>query len=185
VHVIGSIRNALDAAAAAARSAGYGVHVIDTPTVGEARAAGAAFASAAIERRSNVPMCVLAGGETTVTVRGTGRGGRNQECALGMADVLARAGVEAIGASVGTDGIDGPTDAAGAVVDGNTIRRARKLGFDVDAALVNNDSFPLLHALGALVLTGPTGANVGDVQVMLLDAGTRRHREHTETERND
>jgi glycerate 2-kinase len=170
VHVIGSVRDALAAAAREATALGYQVHVVEEPTIGEAPAAGAAFARKALAMRSRVPRCVLAGGETTVTVRGPGRGGRNQECALGMVASLEALDCDVIAASVGTDGIDGPTDAAGAIVDRSTASRARSAGLDIQAALDNNDSLALFEALGDLIHTGPTGANVGDVQIMLIGA---------------
>ena len=87
----------------------------------------------------------------------------------GMARVLDETGTPAVAGSVGSDGVDGPTDAAGAVVDATTVARARERGLDMDAALADNDSFALLQSLGDLVQTGPTGTNVGDIQVMLID----------------
>ncbi|NIP56981.1 MAG: glycerate kinase, partial [Gemmatimonadetes bacterium] len=113
------------------------------------------------------PVCLVAAGETTVTVRGPGRGGRNQELALGAA--LELDGVDgAVLASLGTDGIDGPTDAAGAVVDGTTLPRARARGLDPREALERNDAYPFFHSLGDLLVTGPTGTNVMDVVVTLV-----------------
>ena len=109
----------------------------------------------------------MAGGESTVTVRGAGRGGRNQEAALAAAQVLDSLPNTAI-ATIATDGVDGPTDAAGALVTGDTLRRARALGLDVQRALAENDSYPCLEALGALLFTGPTGTNVGDLLVGLV-----------------
>lgn len=169
-QMIGGVRDALRAGSEAASGLGYGVHVFETPTIGEARVAGASFArSALLKATTDGPVCVLAGGETTVTVRGSGVGGRNQECALGMARVLDETGSPAVAGSIGTDGVDGPTDAAGAVVDATTVSRARERGLDMDAALADNDSLVLLQSLGDLVRTGPTGANVGDIQIMLID----------------
>jgi hydroxypyruvate reductase len=111
-------------------------------------------------------MCLLMGGETTVTVTGEGRGGRNQELALAAA--LGLEGVPGVAVmSLASDGIDGPTDAAGAVVSGETTAQARALGLDPKAALALNDAYPLLNAVGALLLTGPTGTNVGDLVVGL------------------
>jgi len=112
-------------------------------------------------------LCIVSSGETTVRVTGTGRGGRNQEFALAAAGQLAGLGPAVLLASVGTDGIDGPTDAAGAVVDEGTVERARRLGLDPVDALHRNDSYALFEALGDLVVTGPTGTNVGDLQVLL------------------
>src|SRR5262249_27559400 len=112
------------------------------------------------------PLCVLSSGETTVTVRGRGRGGRNQEFALALAPWLSRGPL--VAASVGTDGVDGPTDAAGAVVDGTTIGRASDRGLDWRAALDANDSWTFFASLGDLIRTGPTDTNVGDIQVVLV-----------------
>jgi glycerate-2-kinase len=114
------------------------------------------------------PACLVASGETTVHVTGGGRGGRNQELAVAALEPLARLGSAAL-ASLGTDGVDGPTDAAGALVDDSTWSalgsqaRAR-----CEAALAQNDTYPLLERLDALVRRGPTGTNVGDLQVVLL-----------------
>jgi hydroxypyruvate reductase len=114
------------------------------------------------------PLCVISSGETTVRVTGRGSGGRNQEFALALARPLAESGIDAIVASVGSDGIDGPTDAAGALVDGTTLERGRALGFSPEAFLADNDSHAFFAALEDLVHTGPTGTNVGDLQVVLL-----------------
>jgi glycerate-2-kinase len=103
-----------------------------------------------------------------VRVTGNGKGGRNQEFALACAEPLASAGVIAAVASVGTDGIDGPTDAAGAIIDSTTAQRATARELDPTGFLNNNDSFNFFSALDDLVRTGPTGTNVGDVQVALI-----------------
>ena len=121
------------------------------------------------DRRRDKPLCILAGGETTVRVVGGGRGGRNQEFALAMAPALAGASVTVL--SAGTDGIDGPTDAAGAFVDGTTLRRAQERGLDVDAALHANDSYTFFSQLGDLFRCGPTGTNVMDIKIALVPAG--------------
>ena len=108
------------------------------------------------------PLCVVAGGETTVTVRGSGKGGRNQEAALAAALVID--GMPNIVISTfATDGVDGPTEAAGAVVTGATISRARALGLDPQKYLEGNDAYSFFAVLGALILTGPTGTNVNDL----------------------
>jgi hydroxypyruvate reductase len=129
---------------------------------GEARKVGADFARRLL--RASPRTCLVMGGETTVTVRGGGRGGRNQELALAAALELEGAPGAAVMA-LASDGIDGPTDAAGAWVDGWTLSRAREAGFDPRAALRANDSYPPLHAVDALLSTGPTGTNVGDLVV--------------------
>src|SRR5262249_48332245 len=109
--------------------------------------------------------CHIAGGETTVTVTGTGRGGRNQEFALALTAALAGTDIAVL--SAGSDGIDGPTDAAGAFVDGSTSRRARAKGLELQAALDNNDSYGFFGALGELFQPGPTGTNVMDVKIAI------------------
>ncbi|MGC4080574.1 MAG: MOFRL family protein [Vicinamibacterales bacterium] len=145
--------------------------MIDDAIVGEARLAGAALARQCFERarRMTRPACVIASGETTVRVTGRGRGGRNQELAAAAATVLAESSEIAAFASAGTDGIDGPTPAAGALVDHTTLARAAADGLpSVDAVLANNNSYAFFDALGDLICTGPTGTNVGDLQVFLL-----------------
>jgi hydroxypyruvate reductase len=110
---------------------------------------------------------VISGGETTVTIRGTGLGGRNQEFALAAA--LDIAGLkDVVVLSAGTDGTDGPTDAAGALADGSTVARAEAHDLDAAAYLANNDSYRFFEHLGNLIKTGPTGTNVADVRLMLL-----------------
>jgi len=186
-RIIGGRMTAVEGAVEAARSRGYDVHVIDRPVVGEARDAARAFAE---DVRSTIPgtkipACVIGAGETTVHVTGSGVGGRNQEFALAMMAHLpgpegpglpAAAGLPpgpkgpgllAFG-SIGTDGIDGPTDAAGAIVDVTTADRAAALGLDPRRFLDNNDSYHFFGALDDLLRTGPTGTNVGDVQVALI-----------------
>jgi glycerate 2-kinase len=173
-HVIGNRTTAMDGAAAAARELGYTVSVLPNATVGEARLAGARFAAEAMARARGAKrgrLCVIASGETTVRVRGGGHGGRNQEFALGMAatlrEELRARGLSAAGASAGTDGIDGPTDAAGALVDASTLDRAAAEGLDPDDALARNDSHPFFQRLGDLLIWGPTGTNVGDIHLFL------------------
>lgn len=113
------------------------------------------------------PAALLLGGETTVQVRGDGRGGRNQELALAAA--LALEGVpDTLIACLGTDGTDGPTDAAGGIVDGGTLARGRQQGLDVREHVDNNDSYPYLQATGDLLTTGPTGTNVNDLVLVLV-----------------
>jgi len=169
-RVVGSASRALDGAADAARARGYEVVRRPTPITGEARDAAAEH-MAWVRQTLGVPgrrMCVLASGETTVRVTGQGRGGRNQEFALASALALARASWCI--ASVGTDGVDGPTDAAGAWVDGSTLDRARRMGLDPVAYLHANDSWTFFHRVGGHITTGPTDTNVGDVQMVLVPA---------------
>lgn len=193
-RIIGGRMTAVDGAVEAARSRGFHVHVIDHPIVGEARDAARAFAADIRQTLTHLPppACIIGAGETTVHVKGTGIGGRNQEFALAMLPALAdltrstlhadqtrstlHAGLTrptlretpiAVG-SIGTDGIDGPTDAAGAIVDSTTAQRAAARELDPTLFLNNNDSFNFFSALDDLVRTGPTGTNVGDVQVALI-----------------
>ncbi|GFE61746.1 hydroxypyruvate reductase [Geobacter sp. AOG2] len=163
--------DALSAAASAARSLGLETTIRGEAVAGEAREAGRRLAREALRVRSNLQagqrVCLLSGGETTVTVRGNGRGGRNQELALAFAlEIAGTPGISLL--SAGTDGIDGPTDAAGAVVDNETVSLARRAGLDPEAYLAANDAFPLLDRCGALLRTGPTGTNVMDLQIILI-----------------
>jgi glycerate 2-kinase len=169
--VIGSRMNAMAAACEAAHRLGYEVVRIDRPVIGEAREAAhdLLWEIAMRTGQFDVPVCVVSSGETTVHVTGSGKGGRNQEFALAAAGDLAAFGSNAALVSLGTDGIDGPTDAAGAFVDSGTVERARHLGFDPAAVLAANDSNRLFEALGDLIVTGPTGTNIGDLQVFLRE----------------
>ncbi|MGH9373186.1 MAG: glycerate kinase type-2 family protein [Vicinamibacterales bacterium] len=171
VHrIVGNRQAAAEAARRAAESCGYHVIIIAPPTTGEAREAARAFVTEArrLGETAPRPLCVIGSGETTVTVRGGGVGGRNQEFALAAAPDLAQIGVPAVLGSAGTDGIDGPTDAAGAVADSMTIDRSAPLGLDADAALAANDAYRFFEPLGDLILWGPTGTNVGDLHVLLI-----------------
>ena len=169
--VIGNSRLAIDAAAHKASALGYKVLVLTSRLQGEARQAAAALVSIAQEtaetnRPIARPACLIAGGETTVTLRNNGKGGRNQELALAAA--LQLEGWPATLLSGGTDGTDGPTDAAGALADGQTLSRARAQGLDARAFLDRHDSYPFFAALDDLVITGPTGTNVMDLQIVLI-----------------
>jgi glycerate-2-kinase len=173
-RVIANRHTAMRGAAGAAESRGYVTHVLPNATSGEAREAGEAFARAALAFADSCPRacCVVASGETTVHVRGAGRGGRNQEFALGAAGTLARwsrtSGRAARLASAGTDGVDGPTDAAGAIVDPTTLTRAHAVGVDPAQALSQNATYDFFRTLDDLIVWGPTGTNVGDVHVALI-----------------
>ena len=173
VRIVGNNELAAEAARGEAEERGYAARLLTTELVGEAREAGRELAAAALAARaqsSGGRGGLVAAGETTVTVTGAGSGGRNQELALGAA--LALDGSDGlVVASAGTDGIDGPTDAAGAMADGATVRRAAELGADARAALGDNDAYPFFDALGDLIVTGPTGTNVMDVQVALWADG--------------
>ncbi len=170
-QVIGGRHEAMAGAADAARQRGYDVVVVREPVIGEARSAATGWwrdvAAAAVAGGRR--LAVVSSGETTVHVRGSGRGGRNQEFALAVAAPLAAAAGVAVLASSGTDGIDGPTDAAGALVDPTTLARAAAAGLPPpDAILDANDSYPYFARLGDLLRPGPTGTNVGDLQVLLV-----------------
>jgi hydroxypyruvate reductase len=172
-RIIGGRMTAIEGAAKDARARGFDVHIIERPIVGEARDAARAF-SADVHRAAaslRRPACVIGGGETTVHVRGSGLGGRNQEFALAILTHLEgaeSAGLHCAFGSIGTDGIDGPTDAAGAIADTTTAARAAALGLDPQIFLDNNDSYHFFSALDDLLRTGQTGTNVGDVQVTLI-----------------
>jgi hydroxypyruvate reductase len=147
------------------------VIVLNDPVLGEARAAGHGLWTRVHEHAAQVgrPACVIASGETTVRVGGGGKGGRNQELTLAVATHLAAETTCSAFASVGTDGIDGPTDAAGGIADSSTVRRIESGGLStIDAVLDDNDAYTLLDQLGDLIRTGPTGTNVGDLQLFLL-----------------
>lgn len=167
-RLIGSNVTAATAACAQARALGYTARVVTTSLIGEASIVGADVAREARDEcgREKHRVALIFAGEPTVTVRGTGSGGRNQELVLGAAVAMSGTPGMAV-ASLGTDGVDGPTDAAGAVADGESIAKARSLGLDPVAALAANDTYTFWKALGALVRTGPTGTNVMDIVVAL------------------
>ena len=172
VRVIGNASVAIRAAADCADELGYAVATIDEPVVGEARSAAITHLSNALQAAEPLPRpaCVVSAGETTVEVKGPGRGGRNQEFALALVDLLAQSSTDVAIASVGTDGVDGQTDAAGAIVDRTTRTRADAAGIGTPASfLAANDSHTFFDRLNDLVRTGPTDTNVGDLQVILID----------------
>lgn len=170
--VVGSNALAVAAAAARARELGYRPLVLSTTIEGETRDVAGVHAAIAREvvtsgRPVRRPCCVISGGETTVTLRGDGLGGRNQEFALAAA--LGIAGLDGVAIlSAGTDGTDGPTDAAGALAFSDTLERAGRLGRDPRSYLKRNDSYRFFEALGDLILTGPTGTNVMDIRLVLV-----------------
>jgi hydroxypyruvate reductase len=165
--MIASPQGSLEAAAALAQKSGLGAVVLGDAIEGEARDVGADMAADALRRADRRPLVLLSGGETTVTVRHKGRGGRNGEFLAGMALALNGApGVFALAAD--TDGIDGSEDNAGAFIAPDTLARARAAGLDFEAALAGNDMYPVFAALGDLVTTGPTLTNVNDFRAVLL-----------------
>jgi glycerate-2-kinase len=172
--IIANNRLLVDAAATRARALGFGTVILGTEVQGEARDVAGFFAAIAREIASTgnpgkPPVCVLAAGETTVTVRGKGAGGRNQEMALAWAIAMAPRpiGIPCCFASVATDGSDGPTNAAGGVVDPTTVQRALELGLAPQRFLANNDSWNFLQGTGDLIVTGPTQTNLMDLQILL------------------
>lgn len=171
-QITGSVRELCAAAAAACRERGYEPILLTDRLCCEAREAGSFLGSIVRTHAGRgKKLAYIAGGETVVHLTGNGLGGRNQELALAAAPALA--GLEHCCVfSVGSDGTDGPTDAAGGYVDGQTDAALRTAGWDVFAALQNNDAYHAMQAIGGLIITGPTGTNVNDVSVALVDAAT-------------
>jgi glycerate-2-kinase len=171
--IVGSNLKAAQAAEAKANDLGFDTTILSTELQGEASDIARWLAKKAIETKKSLggkaakKICLISGGETTVTVRGNGKGGRNTELALAFAlEVKGIKGITLL--SAGTDGTDGPTDAAGAIVNGDTISRARSLSLDPVTYLKNNDSYTFFGKTGELLITGPTGTNVMDLQIILI-----------------
>jgi hydroxypyruvate reductase len=173
-QVVGSNKDAVAAAQAKAQVLGYHPLILSTCIEGETRTVAQVHTAIAREilKSANplpAPVCLLSGGETTVTLKGDGLGGRNQEFALAAAlDIAAQCHIVVL--SGGTDGTDGPTDAAGAIADHTTVQRAAKMGLDCRRHLDNNDAYPLFKALDDLLITGPTQTNVMDLHIILVVA---------------
>jgi len=169
-RVIGGRFNAMSGAAETARALGYDVIVCQEPIVGDARTMGPVVLDRArmLAAGRQRPVAVIFSGETTVKVVGTGKGGRNQEIALSVAGKLAAESGDIALGSVGTDGIDGPTDAAGAYSDTATIARAVQQGLDADAFLADNNAYAFFQRIDDLIITGPSTTNVGDLQIVLF-----------------
>ena len=167
-EITGSVRELCAAAASACRELGYRPVVLTDRLCCQAREAGSFLASIARSHRdSREPLAFLAGGETVVRLTGRGRGGRNQELALSAAAGIA--GMEGVVIfSLGSDGTDGPTDAAGGIVDGETARRLEAQGISIHRVLEDNDAYYALARVDGLLMTGPTGTNVNDVAVALI-----------------
>ena len=171
--LIGSNTLALLEAKREAESLGFNTVILSSSIEGETREAARFHTAVAKEVISSgnpvpKPACILSGGETTVTIKGNGLGGRNQEFAL--AGALEISGIEKVVIlSGGTDGTDGPTDAAGALVDHTTVQRAKTISLNPKTHLENNDAYPLFQKLGDLLITGPTYTNVMDVRIILVD----------------
>jgi glycerate 2-kinase len=170
--IVGSNHLALTAAQKRAKDLGYRAMILSSAVEGESRNVAkshAALVKSIIlrDRSMRAPVCLISGGETTVTLRGDGLGGRNQEFALAAA--LEIAGLDnAVILSAGTDGTDGPTEAAGAIVDGTTVQRGAARGLNAADYLARNDSYSFLQATGDLFITGPTFTNVMDLQLLLV-----------------
>lgn len=173
--VVGSNTRACTAAAAAARRLGYRTMILTTRLEGDTSAAAAFHMSIAREIVTNKrpvrrPACILSGGETTVKVSGSGKGGRNQEFALQCVAGLAHLPAPCLVASLGTDGTDGPTEAAGALADNSTLARSIKFGARfLEESLRENNSYGFFDRLGDLIVTGPTRTNVMDVHIILIE----------------
>jgi glycerate 2-kinase len=166
--LLASNATAVAAACAAAQHDGLRAFALPVALSGEARAAGRRLAALGVSIRTSEPICAIAGGETAVVVRGAGIGGRNQELALAAAvELEGRHNIALLAA--GTDGIDGPTDAAGAFVDGDTVARGRSLGIDARAALDDNDSHTFFDREGGVLRTGATGTNVMDLAFLHVE----------------
>ncbi len=175
--ILASNRLSLEAARARASALGFEAEIFRADMVGDVHEVAGEYAARLQElaRKGGKPSALLAGGELTLVVRGSGLGGRNQEFALACALHL-EGTPGAMVLAAGTDGTDGPTDAAGAFADGDTVNRARKIGLDPNAVLVNNDSYRLFDRLGDLLKTGPTGTNVNDLVIGLCGPGGNQSR---------
>lgn len=169
-QITGSVRELCAASMKAALKLGFEPVLLTDELCCEAKEAGSMMASILrTHAKDKKPLCFVAGGETVVHLTGKGKGGRNQELALSAAPGIAGL-TNACVFSVGSDGTDGPTDAAGGYVDGETMDRLKEKGMDVFSVLQNNDAYTALEAAGGLIITGPTGTNVNDVTVALLDS---------------
>jgi glycerate 2-kinase len=170
--IIASNEAAAQATIVRAKDLGFNTMLLSTFVEGEAREVAHVFSAVATEilhsgQPLSRPACVVAGGETTVTIRGDGKGGRNQELALAAA-IQIEGVTEAMIVALATDGTDGPTDAAGAIADGSTLQRAREKGLSASEYLANNDSYHFFEALDDLIITGPTNTNVNDLTFVFV-----------------
>jgi hydroxypyruvate reductase len=172
---VGTNLQALKAASEEAKRLGYRTMILSAMVEGETREVAKVHTAIAKEVLSSgnpipPPACILSGGETTVTLQGDGKGGRNQEFALASAlDLDGQRRIVVL--SGGTDGTDGPTDAAGAIADGSTVHRAREKGLDPLDYLRRNDAYPFFEALDDLLMTGPTRTNVMDARIVVVAEG--------------
>ncbi|MBO5623581.1 MAG: glycerate kinase [Butyrivibrio sp.] len=169
-HITGSVKELCRAAARSCQELGYKAQILTTELTCEAKEAGSYLADVAMNHESEAgKLAFIAGGETVVHLTGDGKGGRNQELALSAAIGIAGQERDIAIFSVGSDGTDGPTDAAGGYVDTDTVARLEDKGIDIKEVLANNDSYNALKEIDGLIVTGPTGTNVNDVAVVLLD----------------
>ncbi|MFC1867132.1 glycerate kinase [Thermodesulfobacteriota bacterium] len=171
--VIGSNIHALEAAGVEAEKSGYNTLILSSMIEGETRDVARVHTAIVREilktgRPVDPPCCIISGGETTVTIRGKGLGGRNQQFCLVAAAEIADLAPRVVILSGGTDGNDGPTDAAGAIVDPLTIKRGIEKGMDSSEYLSNNDSYHFFEKINELLITGPTNTNVMDVRIILV-----------------
>jgi hydroxypyruvate reductase len=167
-HVTGSVRELCRAAGHACARLGYKPVILTDSLCCEAREAGKFLASIArFHADSKESLAFIAGGETVVHLKGSGKGGRNQELALAATERL-RGLINTVVFSFGSDGTDGPTDAAGGIVDHSSYEKMQAMGVNPDSALSNNDAYHALQKCGGLIVTGPTGTNVNDAAVVLI-----------------
>jgi hydroxypyruvate reductase/glycerate 2-kinase len=168
--IIGNNKKALKAAKPTAEQVGFHAEILSSEISGEAKDVGRWLARKAIEAKGKEQRarCLISGGETIVTVKGSGTGGRNMELALAFAmEIEGKDGITFL--SAGTDGTDGPTDSAGAIVDGKTVKKATAMGLNPKKYLDNNDSYNFFRKIDGLFITGPTGTNVMDVQIVVIE----------------
>lgn len=166
--ITGSVKELTKAAEKICKELGYETHIISNEIVGEASEEGIKFAELVKEYYGlNKSIALIQGGETVVHIKGKGIGGRNQEFALSASKII-KDYKDVLVLSCGSDGTDGPTDAAGGLVDNNSFNELKKLNIDVDEVLNNNDSYNALNKIDGLIMTGPTGTNVNDFQVLLI-----------------
>lgn len=171
INITGSVTKLCQSASEHARSLGYRTSIMTSTLDCEAYEAGILISSMAIHIKKccegMLPCALIFGGETVVKLKGKGKGGRNQEIAISAAQGLENM-ENVLVFSVGSDGTDGPTDAAGGMADGTTVERLKEIGLSVKDVLDNNDSYNALKAIGDLIITGPTGTNVNDIAVLLM-----------------
>jgi hydroxypyruvate reductase len=170
--ILANNQTAIDGVAKETKRLGLRPYILEAPLQGEAKDLGTILGALAKDIRGfgnpvRPPACLIAGGEPTVTVTGKGKGGRAQECVLAAAQELAGL-PNVVVAGFGTDGTDGPTEVAGAMVDGKTVQRAKKKGISIENMLKEHDSYTFFHQVGGHIITGPTKTNVNDIYLILV-----------------